>query len=397
LLADKLKTLQWWEEDRAKDGFYALDPGKDQPKAMSYCHRPDGTVLAVWKQQLTALSPDEGESWTGLTRNKTLMTNGAKTWVQVTDDGRYALVYNHSATGDNRYPMSVMTSDDCYEFDNILCVNGEVPPQRYQGIHKPFGPQYFRGIIEGNGNPPGEHMWNVYSVNKEDIWVSRTPTPIRGTVDKHFKQDFENVSDESELSMWNLYIPTWAPISIAADPIDTGNKCLELRDEEPYNYAIAQRAFPESKKVTLEFRVFLSKVGHGILDVEVQDKHGYRPMKLRFDADWLAMDRMKVDPDMLPISTGRWMDVRMILDCNRQSYALYVDGREVDDNIKFGEKVDSVERLVFRTGPWRGFVWPFIVDRQPATKGLYVEDLLGTDQKSSLSIYLIDDVETSSN
>jgi hypothetical protein len=106
------------------------------------------------------------------------------------------------------------------------------------------------------------------------------------------------------------------------------------------------------------------------------------------------MDRMKTDPDMLPISTGRWLDVRMELDCDKQSYALYVDGREVDDNIRFGEKVETLERLVFRTGPWRGCVWPFIVDRQPGTKGLYVEDVGGADDRSSLSVYLIDDVKT---
>ena len=74
-----------------------------------------------------------------------------------------------------------------------------------------------------------------------------------------------------------------------------------------------------------------------------------------------------------------------------------VDGKEVDDNIRFGEKVETLERLVFRTGPWRGCVWPFIVNRQPATKGLYVEDLLGTDDKSPLSVYLIDDVKTKSD
>jgi hypothetical protein len=51
-------------------------------------------------------------------------------------------------------------------------------------------------------------------------------------------------------------------------------------------------------------------------------------------------------------------------------------------------------RLIFRTGPWRGCVWPFIVDRQPATKGLYVEDLAGADDRSSLSGYLIDDAKT---
>jgi hypothetical protein len=99
-------------------------------------------------------------------------------------------------------------------------------------------------------------------------------------------------------------------------------------------------------------------------------------------------------PPSIQESAGRWLDVRMALDCGRQRYGLYVNGKEVDDNIKFGEKVETLERLVFRTGPWRGCVWPFIVDRQPATKGLYAEDLLGTDDKSSPSVYLIDDVRT---
>ncbi len=141
------------------------------------------------------MSPDEGKTWTKFGENKSLMTNGAKTWVQKTDDGRYALVYNHSATGDNRYPMAIMTSDDCHIFDNVLCLNGEVPPQRFQGIHKPFGSQYFRGIVESNGDPLGDHLWMTYSVNKEDILISRTPTPVGGTIDEYFSQDFEAVED----------------------------------------------------------------------------------------------------------------------------------------------------------------------------------------------------------
>jgi len=41
---------------------------------------------------------------------------------------------------------------------------------RFSGIFKNLGPQYVRGIEEGNGNPPGLHLWNTYSMNKEDIW-----------------------------------------------------------------------------------------------------------------------------------------------------------------------------------------------------------------------------------
>ena len=403
LLADKLMTLQWQEEDMADDGFFAIGV-KDQYKAFSWCHRPDDVVVGVWKNQKSALSPDNGKSWTRIRENKSLMCCGAKTWIQKTDDGRYALVYNHSATEANRFPMTVMTSDDAHIFDDLLCLNGEVPPMRFFGMHKNYGTQYFRGIVEGNGNPPGDYIWNTYSVNKEDIWVTRTPVPIRGTVAQHFSQDFEKASDESELSMWNLYMPRWAPISIVEDPAPLssgedrkgGNKCLELRDEEPYDYGIAQRAFPESKKVTVEFKIYIAKVGSSFLSVEVQDKSGYRPMCLRFDDRFLMMDRFNVDPDPLPIEVGKWYHIKMELDCGKNEYSLYVNGKEIHDDIEFArtDRVKSLERLVFRTGPWRGDVRQFIMEREPATKAIYVEDLYGTDDKSPVSIYLIDDVKT---
>jgi len=391
-------TLQWQEEDMANDGFFAIGV-EEQYKAFSWCHRPDGAVVGVWKNQNSALSPDNGKSWTTIVENKSLMCCGAKTWIQKTKDGRYALVYNHSATEQNRFPMAVMTSDDCHEVDNLLCLNGEAAPMRFFGMHKNVGTQYFRGIVEGNGNPPGNHMWNTYSVNKEDIWVSRTPVPVTGTVQKHFSQDFEKVNDESELSMWNLYVPEWAPISIAKDPAKNGNKCLELKDEEPYDYAIAQRAFPESSKVTVEFRVYVSKVGTSFLHVEVQDKSGYRPMCLRFDDRFLMMDRLNEDPDPMAIHAGRWYHVRMELDCEKKEYAIYVDGKEIHDDIEFArtDKVGSVERLVFRTGPWRGDVRQFIIEGEPATKALYLEDLYGADDRAPSSIFLIDDVKTKSD
>lgn len=395
LLADKLVTLQWQEEDMTDDGFFAIGVDNEY-KAFSWCHRPDGAVVGVWKNQDSAISPDNGKSWTVISRNSSLMCCGAKTWIQRTDDGRYALVYNHSATKENRFPMAVMTSDDCHEFDDLLCLNGEVPPMRFFGMHKNIGTQYFRGIIEGNGNPPGEHMWNTYSVNKEDIWVSRTPVPVRATVERHVSQDFESVNEAWELALWNLYVPRWAPISIVQDPAKPGNRCLELKDEEPYDYVIAQRALRESTKVFVEFKVYVLTVGTGFLYVEVQDKSGHRPMCLRFDDKFLIMDRFTVDPDPFPIQAGRWYHIRMELDCIRKQYALYVNGKRIHDEIEFAETdgVDSLERLVFRTGPWRGDVRQFIMNREPATKGLYIETLYGTDDRSPASVYLLDDVKT---
>jgi len=394
LLADKLVTLQWWEMEQTNDGFYTLDPGEHETKALSYYHRPDGVVVALWKKQLAAMSPENGKTWTRIATTPTLLECSAKTWGQRTDDGRYALVYNHSSTRRNRFPLIVITSDDGYEFDNMLVVHGEVPPMRYQGIHKNYGPQYVRGIVEGNGNPPGNEMWLTYSVNKEDMWVSSVPVPITGKVEHNVKEDFDNLHNEADLNLWNLYVPQWAPISIVADPRNENNRCLELRDEEPYDYALAERIIPESKKITVEFRVMLQQIGKSVLEFEVHDRYGNRPMRLRFDSDWLMFDRGKGEPKPVPFSVGKWYLVKLNLDCEKQSYDVALDGVWVKQNIEFAEKVDFLERLHFRTGPWRSDVRMFILNGEPGNPGLYQEDLPGADQKVQLSVFLIDDLKT---
>ncbi len=394
LLADKLVTLQWWEMDRAKDGFYTIDPGDQEIKALSYYHRPDGVVVGIWKHQLSALSADEGKSWTPLALSKSLMTCGAKVWGQRTEDGRYALVYNHSATRRNRFPLVIITGEDGHLFDDMLVVHGEVPPMRFQGIHKNYGPQYIRGIVEGNGDPPGNDLWLTFSINKEDIWVSRVRVPVSGVVEDAVAENFENLTDISELRLWNLYVPQWAPVSLANDPFARHNTCLEMRDEEPYDYALVQRMFPESQRVDVEFRILQLQVGAAKLEFEVQDRYGRRPLRLRFDPEWLSFDQGPIEPQPLPCDVGRWHHIRLLLDCTTQSYDVYYDGVKVRERIKFAEKVESLERLHFRTGPYRSDVRLFILDGEPGTAGLYQEDLPGADDKVSLSVFLIDDVKT---
>jgi len=361
LLQDKLITLQWWEEDRAKDGFYVIDPAnvenafqfganmttfRGAGKALCFYHRPDDVVVALWKNRWSALSKDEGRTWTGIARLTTMKTCGAKMWGQQTQDGRFAIVYNQSATEGNRYPLVVITGDDGYRYDNMLCVEGEVPPQRYQGIHRSRGPQYIRGIVEGNGNPPGKHLWNTYSMNKEDIWVSRITVPIKGAVNKHVNQSFEKAGAEADLERWNLYMPKWAPISIVEDPKLDGNKALELRDEAPYDQAIAERAFPQSGTVTVQFRIMVSQLPQGrSLEFEVTDYKGGRPIRLRFHNNWLYMDRNLVTVKPLSITTGKWYKVTLKLDCNSQNYDLALNGKWVREDIDFGEKVGSLERM----------------------------------------------------
>ena len=288
-----------------------------------------------------------------------------------------------------------MIDSGAYAFDDLLCLDGEVSPIRYQGIHKPVGSQYFRGIAEGNGDPPGSQMWVTYSMNKEDIWATRVRVPIRGSVDEPLREDFERARDAADLELWNLHVPKWAPISVVDDPLSVSpNRCLELRDEDPYEYALAERVFPESKTLALSFRVLPQQIGHGVLYVELQGPRSERPLQLRFDPEWLSLDLGRVGVEPVGIGPGRWLSVGIRADAGTQSYDLSINGEPVRRGVRFATRVDSLQRLVFRTGPWRGEVPSAIVDGGPATRGLDREDLRGAGQPAPLSVFLVDDVET---
>ena len=77
-----------------------------------------------------------------------------------------------------------------------------------------------------------------------------------------------------------------------------------------------------------------------------------------------------------------------------QTYDLSVNGEWVRRRVRFAARADTMHRLVFRTGPWRGEVDSTIVDRGPATRGLDREDLGGAGQPAALSMFLVDDVKT---
>ncbi len=410
LLENKLVTLQWWEEDRGKDGFYTIDPAdasgatyfdanvvtsKGAGKALSTYHRPDGVVVGLWKNQFAALSDDEGKSWTSIGRNPTLLTTGAKTWGQRTEDGRYVIVHNQSATMRNRFPMTALVGDDGHEFYDILCLNGQVATKRYYGIHKNTGTQYFRGISEGNGDPPGKHAWFVYSMNKEDIWITRASTPISGKVENHVNQDFEGLENVSELEMWNLYMPRWAPLELVGDA--SGGKALQLRDEEPYDYAVAERIVPATEKIIIEFSFNLEEANRGFFaEFEAQDQRGNRPLKLRFDDAWLSFDVVWGEiTNPVPIVTGRWYDVRLDIDCETNQYDIYLDGIKVKEAIPFYEEVDAIERFLFRTTYYKLNVDSRYLENGMMNPGGFdCEDMPGSEKRRKECTLIIDNVKT---
>jgi hypothetical protein len=150
-------------------------------KAMAFYHRKDGALVAVMKWGWVLVSRDEGETWSAPVRPPTFVSGMAKAWPQRTGDGRYAIAYNPDLQ--RRYPLVVVHGDDGQTFRDMRVLHGDVPPLRYPGLYKSPGPQYVRGISEwssdGSFADARRAMWVCYSVNKEDIWVSRVPAPDR--------------------------------------------------------------------------------------------------------------------------------------------------------------------------------------------------------------------------
>lgn len=180
LLADKLTVLQWWEENRdyPAEDFFAIRGGGE---AFNYYQLPDGRLVGLWKKSRVSISEDGGKTWAPVKISPSLVMSGGKIWGERTPDGRYALCYNPNTDSCHRWPLAVVTSEDGIVFRDMLCVHGEVPPQRYWGFWRDCGPNYIRGLEAGAVAPDGA-MYLTYSVNKEDIWVSRVPAPITGRV-----------------------------------------------------------------------------------------------------------------------------------------------------------------------------------------------------------------------
>ncbi|MCX2484389.1 six-hairpin glycosidase [Pedobacter sp. MR2016-24] len=343
LLANKLMTQQWNEEADRKDPLITL---QKQYKAFSYYHLPDGRVVGLWKNALTAISNDNGKSWPeNASRAPGFVNSNAKIWGQQTSDGNYATVYNPS---EYRWPLAISSSKNGLDYTNLLLVNGEVAPMRYGGNYKSYGPQYVRGIEEGNGKPADKKLWVTYSMNKEDIWVSSVPVPLNAMTSAPVNDDFSTSPANKALEFWNIYSPLWATVKV-----EEGS--LVLKDKDPFDYAKAERLFPSSKKVIASFSVTPKQNDFGLLEIELQDAKGLATVRLTFDtAGMLSAKAGARYKNFMKYTAGETYAIKLKLDAFTRFYTVTVNGKEVLTSLAF-QPVAEVSKIVFRTGDVRTF------------------------------------------
>ena len=350
-LSDKIRRMQWWEEDyKAADAADFYMP-YDRAKAFCFYTISDSLTIGLFKARMMTWTKDRGESWEKPFRAGTLTYGGAKIWGQKLENGKYALVYNPT-NNSNRHPLCVVTSDDGLNFDNLAVVHGEVPVKRYWGIEKRPGPQYVRGIVEGNGNPPGNDLWVVYSVSKEDIWISRIPVPISRTVRGPVKDNFSEMETGDIVDSWNVYSPLWCPVKIVHGPDPIG-KSLMLKDRDPYDYARATRVFGQAAKQRISFEVFIES-NPNCLYIDICDEKGSRLIMLSLDNQntMHANDEANSQKIFSDVSNNQWHNIVIDINSIDEDFDISLNNGFSKSGNKFnGEGLP--ERIEFRTGEYR--------------------------------------------
>jgi hypothetical protein len=370
MLKDPMQLMQWVEEADRGD---TLIPLTKPYKAFSGYTLPDGRKVALWKHAVTSLSADGGRTWRltdvngnpGCDRAPGFVNSNAKIWGQRLSDGTYATVYNPS---EYRWPLAISLSADGLDYTTLSLINGEVTPLRHGGQFKSYGPQYVRGIeaplpssegdtdvLKSNEAPLGAvggafPLWLTYSNNKEDIWVSRVPVPVRLNAATHASAPFSMFTTLSQLTDWNIYSPLWAPVAL-------DGQWLTLSDKDPYDYAKVERVIPNTRELQVEFDIRADQASHGELDIEFVDDHG--TVCSRIVVDSTAMFRVKGGARygtlLKKYEPGTTYHVTATLSCSlhRATFAVRMpDGSAVGKCTRqFDTPVESISRIVFRTGP----------------------------------------------
>ena len=368
LLANPRYRMQWVEEADRHDPLIPL-----HKEFKAYCDYtlPDGQIAALWKHALTSTSADGGQTWAQpVERAKGFVNSNAKIWGQRLTDGSYATIYNPS---EFRWPLAISLSKDGYEYTTLNLVQGEVPPMRYGGNYKSYGPQYVRGIQEGNGIPKDSDLWVAYSMNKEDMWVAHIPVPVQ--LDAHCHADGTEFlapggsstersvalqspattpegspsgSPLSRLTAWNIYSPVYAPVSLS-------DGWLTLRDSDPFDYARVERKIPATKELKVAFDLQAKQNNTGLLQIEFLDAQGTACSRIELTPD----GTMRCKGGARYGGLGKYepnttYHFEVVLSVSRRVAEVYINGKKAGQRMFFAP-VESIERIMFRTGSERRF------------------------------------------
>jgi hypothetical protein len=220
---------------------------------------------------------------------------------------------------------------------------------RYGGAYKSYGPQYVRGIQEMDGTPPNGNMWVTYSMNKEDMWVSKIAVPIVSEAKENVKDDFQNATIAiASFNLWNIYSPALCKVQLA-------NSGLFLNDSDPFDYAKAERVFPKAEQVKLQFYITAKQNNFGNVEIELVNESGLACLRIMLDSIGNILTKQGYRNKLV----GKYFanqQISVVLDVNVKTrfYTLQINNEKPSTNLCFAP-VANINRIVFRTGATRRF------------------------------------------
>ena len=351
ILANPRYRMQWVEEADRND---PLIPLHKEYKAYCDYTLPDGQIAALWKHALTSTSADGGLTWAQpVERAQGFVNSNAKIWGQRLSDGSYATVYNPS---EYRWPLAISLSKDGYEYTTLNLVQGEVPPMRYGGNYKSYGPQYVRGIQEGFGTPKDSDLWVTYSMNKEDMWVAHIPVPVQTEAHSHADGTEFSVPDGftigaaalSHLTTWNIHSPVYAPVSL-------NDGWLTLSDSDSFDYARVERKIPATKELKVSFDLKAQQNNTGLLQIEFLDAHGTACSRIELTDEGIMRCKGGARYGGLgKYEANTTYHIEAVLSVSKRMIEVYINGKKAGQRMFFAP-VEAIERVMFRTGSERRF------------------------------------------
>jgi len=230
-----------------------------------------------------------------------------------------------------------------------------------------------------DGAPPGGNMWVTYSMNKEDIWVSKIPIPVRDRITADVNDNFAAAKNLDDLQEWNIYSPTWCRVELKAI---NNEKSLIMHDSDPFDFSKVERVFPDAKKVNIEFSIIPDQDSYGNLEIELVDTRGTPCLRLMFDSTGSILTKQGYRNKSLgKYIAGQPVAIKMELNTATRFYTVIINDGKASSNICFAP-VSSVNRIIFRTGSVRRFP-----DADTPTDQAYdLPNADGKDREASFSI-----------
>jgi hypothetical protein len=193
----------------------------------------------------------------------------------------------------------------------------------------------------------------------------------------------------ADLTHWNFHLPKRANVRVTADT-ELGKNVIELRDAERWDHAQAERIFPAGSWLRLRFRMQVRAFGEaGRCEIDVQSQRHERPAQLCVSAAGMSIGGTCVSARF---DMQRWHDVEIVCRCDAQCFTVRIDDTIVCADAPFAEPAARVERVVFRTGPWRGLVPPELVDGGIAIQELIEGDDVADDTPTTPAVFWITEV-----